>query len=355
MADTLSTLTRQLDDDFTNTWYDIQARAVDNILDATVVTLALKEFGCMNSQPGGEFGWTDTIRYGTKSTQRFKKGSTVTQEVKKLDTFVHLDWRFFCVDVNRSLADDNKNYGKYQNKSYLQARLEAARNAMVQDLETYICQWGAYYAAPEQPNGLYDICAPSTAVTTGGDGSDSDSYSSGTSNGNCNRTNTWWRNWVAYSGASLSRTNKTAASANTPYALNLVPDMDNFYNCVGANQEFPNFILTKQEIYEVYMEEVRDRQQIVRTGFDRRAADLGFDTCTFRGATMAWSSKITSNHVMMLNMNRVKWNYHPNVWFDMTEWRHTVNQFERVAYIVCMTPGLATNEPRRHGVMLYSG
>jgi hypothetical protein len=57
----------------------------------------------------------------------------------------------------------------------------------------------------------------------------------------------------------------------------------------------------------------------------------------------------------MLNMDYIDWNYHPDLWFDMTEWKSTTNQFERVAYIVCMTPGLATNQPRRHGYMQYAG
>jgi hypothetical protein len=343
-----------LDDDFVNTWYDIRAQVVDNVLESTVFTLALKEHGCLQSQAGGTYGWTDTPGYGTKSTQRFQEGSTLTQEVQQLDTMATLNWRYFCVDVNRSLIEDGKNMGKYKIKSYIARRLEAARDALVQDGETYLMQWGGYYAAPNQMNGIYDIVAPSTAVTTSGGGSSSDSYASGTSNGNINRTNTWWRNWVAYDDATETLASKIAGATNEPYALNLVPDMEHFYNCVTAQQEPPNFIITLQDIYEAYGDEARDKLQIVRTAFNRKAADLGFETQTFRGAIMTYSTKISSNHVIMLNLNHIKWNYHPDIWFEMTNWKETANQFERVAYIVCMTPGLATAQPRRHGVMLYA-
>jgi hypothetical protein len=38
----------------------------------------------------------------------------------------------------------------------------------------------------------------------------------------------------------------------------------------------------------------------------------------------------------------------------MTNWKETANQLERVAYITCMTPGLITDQPRRHGCMEYA-
>lgn len=351
---TLPQLTKVLDDDFTNTWYDIRTAVADNILSSTVFTLALKQFGCLKQQPGGEYGWTSQVRHGKPSSQRFKAGSTLTQTPVALDTFAKLPWRFFCVDVNRSFVDDMKNQGKYQIKSYLSARLEQARNAMVEDMETYLFQWGAYYAAPEQPNGLFDIVAPYAAVSTSGDGSSSDSVASGTSNGGINRTNAWWRNWISYDDATQADATYVAGPTNEPYSLNLVSDMDHMWNCITAAKESPNLILTSQLIFEAYGDEVRDKQQIVRSAFNRAAADLGFDTLTYRGATISWTPKISGLYVFMLNMNRIEWPYHPNAWMDMTEWKGTQNQLERVAYILNMTPGLATNEPRRHGVMLYA-
>lgn len=354
MANTLPQLNRQLEDDFVNTWYEIRAAVVDNILEATVFSLALKEFGAMKPQLGGEFGWTDTVGYGKKTTQRFQEGSTVSQSTPQLDTFARLDWRYFCVDVNRSLIGDAKNMGKYQIKSYLTRRLGAARDALVQDLETYLMQWGSFYAAPLQINGLWDIVAPESALSSTGGGSSSDTHESGTSNGNISRANSWWLNWVAYNDASQSNADRVAGPTNEPYDLNLVSDMDHTFNSISANRESPNFLMSGQLLYEAYVAEMRDRIQIVRTGFNKTAADLGFETVTFRGATYAYTDKITTLHMVMLNMNYIDFNFHPNVWFEMTDWKDTANQFERVAYIVSMTPGLATSQPRRHGVMLYA-
>jgi len=351
---TLPTLTRTIDDDFVNTWYEIRAMVIDQVTEATIFWAALKNYGCLVEQNGGEY-ITRSVRYGQKSTQRFSKGSVLTQNIQKLDSMARWDWRFFLVDVNRTLIDDAKNSGPYRIKDYLAARMEAAREALVQDLESYISQWGAYYSGDAQPNGLYDICANATAETAVGDGAASDSQASGTSNGNIDRSNNWWKNWVAYDNASASDTTKIAGPTNEPYALNLLSDLRHMYNKVNANQEPPNFILMDQDIYEAYEDEVTDRQQIVRNSFTREAVDLGFEAVTFKGATMSYSSKLASTkHVFQLNLNHVELVYDPQVWFDATSWKETSNQLESVMYIVCMTPGLITDQPRRHGVMEYA-
>ena len=355
----LPTLTRTLDDDFVNTWYEIRAMVIDQVLEATIFWAALKNFGCLTPQTGGEY-ITRTVGYGQKSTQRFTKGSTLSQSVTKLDTMARWDWRYFLVDVNRSLVDDAKNSGPFKIKDYLTRRLEAARDALVQDLETYICQWGGYYAGDAQPNGLYDVCpqgTAETAVTTGGlAGSASDSQAVGTSNGNINRaTYTWWRNWYSADDATGADSTKIAGATNEPYALNLVSDLRHMYNKINANQEPPNLILMDQDIYEAYEDEVVDRLQIVRNSFTRQAGDLGFEALTYKGATMSYSSKLASTkHIFLLNMNHIEMVYHPEVWFDATSWRTTTNQLESVMFIVCMTPGLITAQPRRHGCMEYA-
>ena len=164
MAITLPTLTRTIDDDFTNTWYEIRDDVIDNVLDATVFWAALKYHNCLTPQVGGEFV-TRTVSYGEKSTQRIQKGTVLKQSTPDLDTMGIWDWRYFVVDINRSTIDDAKNAGKFRIKSYLARRLEAARNAIVQDLEGYISHWSDFYSGIASPNGLYDVCPNYTAET----------------------------------------------------------------------------------------------------------------------------------------------------------------------------------------------
>jgi len=358
MATTLPELTRTIDDDFLNTWYEVRPDAKDNILESNVLLLALKEHGCLTPQVGGTYV-TRSVSFGTKNKQNFQKGTVLTQSETDIDTMARWDWKYFAVDVNRSLVDDSKNSGKFKRRDYIARRLERAKDSLEQDIETDLFRYDAYAAAPKNMNGLLDIAVGITVNTVlkGSGAADYDTYASGTSNGNINRTNTWWRNWASEDGqdSTESVVNKLAADPVSPYSLNLLPDMRHFFNMVSANQESPNLILCDQSIFEAYEDEVADKQQIVRTSFDKKAADLGFETLTFKGATMSYSSKLAgSMNMFFLNLNHIELVYNPNVWFDMTNWKETANQFERVAYISCMTTGLITDQPRRHGVLEYT-
>ncbi len=351
----LPTLTRTLDDDFVNTWYEIRPEVIDNVLESNVFSLALKEFGSMTPQVGGEY-ITRTIGYGEKETQTFSEGSVLTQSTPKLDTMARWDWRYFLVDVNRSLIDDNKNAGKFKIKDYLSRRIEAAKDGLATGIERDLFRWGKYNPSDEDDsfNGIYDICPNITAESAVGTGSASDTYATGTSNGNISRTNTYWRNFAAADSQTENVANRLL-DLNVPYSLNLVPDMRHIFNTVNANQEAPNFIIMDQLVFEAYEDEVSDKQQIVRSAFNDKAADLGFSTLTFKGAPMSYSSKLdATGHIFMLNLNHIEFVYNPNMWFDMTNWKENTNQLERVAYIACMTPGLITDQPRRHVVMEYS-
>ena len=96
---TLPSYTRTIDDDFVTTWYEIRADAIDNILDATVLWLALREHNSLTPQTGGEY-ITRTIHYGTKNSQNISKGSTLQQNIAKRETMAMWDWSYVAIDVN---------------------------------------------------------------------------------------------------------------------------------------------------------------------------------------------------------------------------------------------------------------
>jgi hypothetical protein len=115
-----------------------------------------------------------------------------------------------------------------------------------------------------------------------------------------------------------------------------------------------------RNLFEAYEDEVADKQQIVRTAFDQKAADLGFETFTFKGASVMWTDELDVGgsgtdyyEVFMLNTDYIELVYDPNLWFDMTEWKSTSNQLERVAYIVRAWQ-LITSQPRRHGHLVFT-
>ncbi len=344
---TLSTFTKTIDDDFVNTWYEIRTDAIDNILDATVMYLALREFNCLTPQVGSDM-ITRRISYGTKSKQNITRGTTLTQTVPKRETMAWWNWAYTAIDVNRAMLDDQKNAGKFRIKSYIATRIEGARNDCVQGLEEDLFRWQTF--AANQMNGIFDILPMfGTAITTtanyGGTWSPvgaavSPTYATGTTNGNIDRSNSWWQ--------------AKMKTGTAPASVNLVADMRTFWNTISANLMPPNFVIADQDLYEYYEDEISDKQQIVRTGFSRLAADLGFEVLTFKGAPLTWTGQLSaSDKMLFFNLDFIELVYDPNYWFDMTEWFTTPSQLERVAYIVSAMQLLDT-EPRRHGLLDYN-
>ncbi len=352
MATTLPTLTETLNTAFTHTWYEIRPEAIDNILDATVFTLALKEFGSMTPQVGGRF-ITRTIRHGEKSTQNIVKGSVLNQSEVEYETLARWTWKYRAVDVNQSVIDSQVNSGPFKIKDYITTRLSVARDAIVQDNNQAYMRSNNEDSTGKQHNGLYDIVVPySTSVNNLSDAHsitpDNDVSGSSERSGNINRSNPWWRNTY---GAST-------AAAFTNYTLNLIPNMRTLWNRTTANLESPNFILLNRDLYEAYEDEVADKQQVVRTAFDQKAADLGFETFTFKGATVSFEAELdvgstSYREVFMLNMNYVELVFDPQLWFEMTNWKSNSNQLEQVAYIVSAQQ-LITTQPRRHGYGVFT-
>lgn len=357
---TIPTLTETLDDEFTESWYEIRENAIDNILDATVFWLAIREFGSMTTQVGGRF-IERTVRYGTKSKQNITKGSVLQQEVKDLETVALWNWGYSLVDVNRSFVDDQINSGPDMIKSYITKRLGAARDAAVQDTESDLFFWAS--CAANQMQGIWDLVTVTDAMSctsagalpitisysTNGTDAFSSRQTSGVNGagtnvpfGNINSASgqhTWWRS-----------NNKVGTPS---YTINLLPDMRNFWNTVGANVKNPNFLICDQLLYETYEDEVGNKQQIVRTSFNKTAADLGFEVTTFKGAPLTWTAKMASSSKMLfLDMDDIELVYDPQWWFDLTEWFTTPNQLERVAYLI-LTMQLICSQRRRHGLLDY--
>ena len=188
----------------------------------------------------------------------------------------------------------------------------------------------AFFATGADYGGTWDPAAAATSPI----------YTSGSTQGNIDRSALSW-----------FRTNYKNGTDSA--AANLLADMRTFWNDISANLASPNFLICDQTLYEYYEDEVSDKQQIVRTLFNRLAADLGFETLTFKGAPISWTGQLSSSSKMMfLNLDFIELVYDPTMWFDMTEWYTTPSQLERVAYIISAMQ-LIDTQPRRHGLLDY--
>jgi len=315
----IPSLTRTIDDYFVSTWYEIRPEAVDNILDALVVWVALREKGCFKTQVGGQY-ITRTVRYGEASTKAVTKGDTFEQGEPSLETMAMWTWRYLSSHVQRSIFDDQKNNGKFKIKSYVGTRLQAAREALEQQYEADVLRAVVTAETGKNIQGLNDIVPAYGSRATG-------TY------GKISRSNAWW----------VPKYKATTA----PIAVNLVSDMKNLFNTIANGKEGPNLIISDQGLFEIYEDFALDMSQIVKNS-GSQMADLGFDVLKFKGQDMIWTSNMTSNNMLFLNTNYIDVVYDPQLWFDMTEWKPIALQGERIAHILSAM-NIVSDQLRRHG------
>ena len=357
MATTLPELTEAIDDEFLSTWYEIRTEAVDNILDANVVSAALREAGCFKAQVGERI-ITRTVRYGKKTAVGLGRGDVLPADETPLETMAWWPWKYFVVEVTRSLIDDQQNNGPQKIKDYATGRLSAARDALVEKTEDIIMaddihpdiagSAGTTLTDAKLPFSLHDI-APYLASTN--------FQTSGYNYGNIRRDNAWWQH-IDFTAAVSSGTNRKGVKAG-PSAITMYDDLVNIHNTIGANKEPPNLYILTQTMYEIFESFVNAKDQLIKEA-DTRLADLGYDVLRFKGKRLIWTAALATVagsaatlQALVLNTDYIDLVYDPNLWFDMSEWRTPARQMDRVAYLTSSLQ-IVCSQLRRQGRVLWS-
>ena len=334
----IPSISKTMDDAFVSVWSKIQAEATDNILDSNVVTAAFKERGRFITQEGG-YDINRTIRYGKAATKNVKKGDTLGSGEVKLKTQAQWAFKNITAHVQRSYQDDLANRGEFMITSFVKDNIDAAKEALDETIEdTFLSLPDVTGNAAEviamrlerDPNSLWNMMPGTTTQGAANNYDNSASYALG----GITLDNAWWR--AKYNTAAVSDPE-----------LNLLGDMRNLYNTISANLKHPNLIITNQTMFEYYADFALGMTQKIQDN-GNHLADLGYDVLKFKGQDMVWTSGITTNRVMFIDTDHVDIVYDPMSWFDMTEWKYTQLQLERIAHIIA-TMNIVTDQPRRHG------
>lgn len=321
MATTLPSYTETIDNKFVNTWYEIRPQAIDNILLATPIWAAIFN-KCKVEQVGGK-SIERTIKYATGVRQAITKGTTLNEGEVETETAAFWTWRYISSHIQRTLIDDQQNNGKFKIKSYVDQRLTAARESLVQGFETDILRTETTDESGLFIQSLNDMLPAFANRATG-------TY------GKIARSNDWWvPKYYQWTGVRN---------------INLLSDMRTAYNNVFLNQTAPNLILCTQTLFELYEDFAEDKVQIIKDE-TTRLVDLGFEVLRFKGKPMIWTPNQTSDNMCMYNTDYIEVVYDPRLWFDMSSWRDSPKQFERLANIVCACNIIST-QLRRH-IRLY--
>ena len=353
MAATIPDLTRKIDTIFTTTWYEMQKKAIDNILDANVISAALREAGCFKTQVGGKY-IERTVRYGKKTATAVAKGDTLPTGEDEIETAAFWDWKYLTVHCQRSLQDDQQNSGQGAIKSLVQTKLSAARDALDEKFESALLApintalSRADCRAPRDPYSLFNLFDPTgTSATYHPTTIGSPAYSYGglstAGDPSAKTLNYWWQ--------------PKYTSATAPALMNLLDQMRTTYNnCAAGGNDVPDLILMDQNLFEAYEDVCGASIQLV-ADVGSKLAQLGYDSLKFKGAKVVWTPNALFTNgsytrmAMFLNTKWIDVVYDPNLWFTMTSWMTLPNQLERLARIVCAFPGIICYQPRRQGLL----
>lgn len=344
---TLPTATGTMDTLFTTTWFEVQKKAIDNILEANVFTAALKTNGCFRKQRGGRH-IERTLRHGTKTAIAVAKGDTLPTGEDEVETAALWDWKYLEVHVQRSLQDDQQNAGPAKIKSLVATKIQVARDALADKFESALLATidttlasGGYECRPARdPYSLQNMLPTVTAGTAGVPTSSylGSSYTYGKIATGTDTGNTWWC--------------PKGQTANAPYMANMLQDMRSLYNyCTKGSGDHPDLIGMRQAQFEGYEDLCSANIQLVQD-VGSPLAKLGYNVFKYKGAQLVCdhSSTLRDATIFMWNTKHIDVVYDPSTWFAMTPWMYLNNQLERITRIVCAFSGAITGQLRRHGV-----
>ena len=300
----LPSRTETLDALYTTTLNNRKAEVTDNIFLATPFYYLLKKKGGIQlNGTGGRYLEIPLAYAKNETVTSLGKGDTISLSDTQFLTVAQFEWKFVAGSIVRYYTDDAKNKSKQQHLSLANAKIDNLQRSLIDKFETFAFGDGTGNGSKD-PDGLGNIVA--AAPTTG-------------TVGNINRaTYSWWRNKT-----------KTATGAASVYLLS---DMRNlFNNCsVGQATDMPDMIVTDQTSYELYEDEVMEQKQIV----NKDMADAMFDSVTFKGVPVVWSSQCTAGYMYFLNSKYIGLNVDPDINMEPTGWKEIPNQLDRVQQVV---------------------
>lgn len=313
------TWTQQIDNIFTSTWAYRKDAAIEQMFLKTPFAYWMKETGRVKEIRGYR-RIEIPLEYGKNETKKWiTKGSTVPLTEGELLTMAYEDWKYLSVTILRYGVEDQQNRGQARIIDYVERKINAAERAVWDELERVAFADGT---GTNEPNGLQNLVATDPT--------------SGTIHGIDRSTYDWFRN-----------NTKQASGAASVY---LISDMRNMMNTITkyTNSEIKDiFLITTQEIFEMYEDEQLEIKRIV----NQKAADAGFDNLTFKGRPIFWSPSAPSGKMYFINPNHLYMVIDPDYFMEMTEWKPIPNQVnDRAAQIVSALQ-IVTSRPIAEGVL----
>jgi hypothetical protein len=334
------------------TFMAYRAVLVDNIFKANAFLAALRKYGGIDYQDGGE-RIQQPLMYEQNDTFKSYRGYEQL-EVKPQDgiTSAFYPWSEVGGTITISRREERQNSGEAALLNLLKGKISQAEMSCKATINSQLILGTVSSSTFVPGNSAKDLFPlgyflpkdRTTDPTTGG------------SVGGINRaTYSWWRPRSVYFGGSAQAYDDAGASVSTWKALQVY--LYRLYNwCTrGADGSGPNLALTNQETYEAY-ENSLNNQKIY---LDEDLVSMGFDNIKLKGAVMLWdelvpdidsgTAALTYGSIFMLNTQFYKLIIDRETDFVTTPFVEPENQTAKTAKVLFMGNTVVSN-PRKLGV-----
>lgn len=346
-----SSYTINYDSLLSTTLMGYRAKMVDNIFLSNAFLAALRKYGGIEYQDGGE-RIQRLLMYEANDTVRSYSGYDQLV-IKPQDgmTSAFFEWREIGGTITISRLEERQNSGESRILSLLEQKIKQAEMSMKQKVNLDLVQGevntATFVPITDTVNGslglnplgyfLPKACATDPLL--------------GGSVGNINRaTYSWWRPRTAVLDSASTDTGNAFALAVTTYAGLKVALYRMYNTCsLGADGSAPNLIVCNQETYETY-ENALDQQKRYA---DESLATMGFDNVKVKGATMVFDEKVpdidsgtvalTTGTAFFLNTNFYKLVIDKQTDFITTPFVEPENQTAKTAKVLFMGNTVADN------------
>ena len=315
----IGTLSEQLDNLYTTTWYHRKDNVADQVFDAYPLIKWMKSKGRMKSLSGGRRIETP-LEYGENANiQWITKGDTVPLNDYEFMTIAQWNWHYLTGSMVRFGVDDQQNRSKMAIINLMNAKLNNTRKGLTKELETRLFSTAG---GDDGIDGLRLLVADDPTTSTSIGGINQNTYD-------------WWRNKTK---------DLTGLSATTWLTFYMRQMLNNVSN--NFQEEMPDIIVTGQQAFEFYEDNILD---FYRT-FSNKMGDLGIRNIEFKGIPMVWSPSC-GTRMYFLNTDYLMFFYDPMWFFEMTQWKSIPNQPMDKAAQILLACEFATSRRRAQGVI----
>tara|TARA_R110000765_G_C18913530_1_gene605179 strand:- start:603 stop:1706 length:1104 start_codon:yes stop_codon:yes gene_type:complete len=330
----------------TTTLFKYRPTMVDNIFKDSAFLAALREFGGVEMQNGGE-RIAQPLMYGTNSTiKSYSNYQTLDTTPQEGMTTAFYDWREIGGTISISRKEERQNSGEAAILKLLEKKIGQAEMSMRETLNSQLLQGTVSSATfipgndnkDLHPLGYFLRKLNATDPTTGGNV------------GNiAGASNSWWRHQTAVLNSASVDTGNSFALNVTTYAGMKVALRRMYNHCSKGSGGSPNLVVMDQTTFETYENALDVNIRFTNTAL----GELGFDTIKLRGATCIWdevvpdidngTTSLTGGTAFFLNTKFYKLVIDSETDVEVTPFIEPENQTAKTAKILFMGNATVSN------------